>query len=242
MNALYNQQIKTGTIKTFSQISNNERVFSFFCKRLFDLTAATLLLLVLFPIMLIVGLLIKLDSKGPAIFVQKRVGARPHFKNGRVTWETQTFSFFKFRSMVQNADQGLHQAHIQSFIQGTLDTSCGTVKLVGDPRITRIGAFLRKTSLDELPQLLNVLLGTMSLVGPRPVPTYEVESYETWHYERLNAMPGITGFWQVKGRGIVSFDEMIKMDIEYVRTRSFMLDIKLLLLTFFAVFSCRGAR
>jgi lipopolysaccharide/colanic/teichoic acid biosynthesis glycosyltransferase len=192
--------------------------------------------------MLVIALLIRLDSSGSPIFVHERVGSRPRFKNGRVTWEMRKFRFYKFRSMAQNADQGLHQKHIQAFINGTLDTSEGTVKMTNDPRVTRIGAILRKTSLDELPQLFNVLKGTMSLVGPRPVPTYEVEAYEAWHYERLNAMPGITGFWQVKGRGIVAFDEMIKMDIEYVRTRSLWMDIKLLFMTVLAVVSCRGAR
>jgi lipopolysaccharide/colanic/teichoic acid biosynthesis glycosyltransferase len=116
-----------------------------------------------------------------------------------------------------------------------------TVKLTNDPRITRIGHLLRKTSLDEIPQFLNVLRGEMSLVGPRPVPTYEVAEYQAWHYQRLAAAPGLTGLWQVTGRGQVSFDEMIEMDIEYVRNKSLWLDLKILVLTVFVVLSGRGA-
>jgi lipopolysaccharide/colanic/teichoic acid biosynthesis glycosyltransferase len=223
-------------------IHNRNSMFWFALKRIVDVAFAASLLVILAPLMLIIAVLIKLDSRGGAFFIQERVGARPVFKNGRLDWEIKNFRFFKFRSMAQNADQGLHQAHIQAFINGSLDTSEGTVKLTNDPRVTRIGAFLRKTSLDELPQLFNVLRGEMSLVGPRPVPTYEVEGYQPWHYERLNAMPGITGLWQVKGRGIVSFEDMIRMDIEYVRTRTLWSDIKILFLTFAAVFSCRGAK
>ena len=192
--------------------------------------------------MLVVALLIRLDSRGPAIFVQKRVGARPRLENGRVRWETCTFKFYKFRSMTHRADDALHRNHIKAFIDGTLDTSSGTFKLNNDPRITRIGAFLRRTSLDELPQLWNVIKGDMSLVGPRPVPTYEVEGYQPRHFERLHVMPGITGLWQVKGRSQVTFEDMINLDIEYVRTRSLWVDMKLLFLTVPAALWGRGAK
>jgi lipopolysaccharide/colanic/teichoic acid biosynthesis glycosyltransferase len=121
-----------------------------------------------------------------------------------------------------------------------LDTSV-TVKLTDDPRITRVGRFLRRTSLDELPQLLNVLKGEMSLVGPRPVPPYEAAAYQDWHRERLAGLPGITGLWQVKGRGLVSFTEMVRMDIEYLRSQSTWLDFKIMLATIPAVLFGRGA-
>jgi lipopolysaccharide/colanic/teichoic acid biosynthesis glycosyltransferase len=142
--------------------------------------------------------------------------------------------------MTQNADQSLHQTHIQAYVEERLDTT-RIVKLTDDPRVTRVGRILRRTSLDELPQLLNVLKGDMSLVGPRPVPIYEAAAYADWHRERLAALPGITGLWQVDGRGRVSFTEMVRMDIAYVRNQSLLLDIKLLLSTIPAVLSGRGA-
>lgn len=242
MGLFQSRPITIAKATTIAYTTQRHTVIWFSLKRIFDTVSAALLLLLLSPLMLLLALLIKLDSRGPAIFVQERVGAKPRFQHGRLIWEITKFRFFKFRSMTHNADQGLHQTHIQAFINGTLDTSQGGVKLSNDPRVTRIGAFLRKTSLDELPQLVNVLRGEMSLVGPRPVPTYEVEGYQPWHYERLNALPGITGLWQVKGRGIVTFEDMIRMDIDYVRNRSFWLDMKIIALTVLAVFSCRGAK
>jgi lipopolysaccharide/colanic/teichoic acid biosynthesis glycosyltransferase len=194
--------------------------------------------------MVLIAALIRLDSPGPIIFVQERVGARRRYTGGRTIWEIQNFHFYKFRSMVHNADQSLHQAYINAWIEGSVrvaDATRATFKLTNDPRITRVGSILRKTSLDELPQLVNVLKGEMSLVGPRPVPTYEVAKYEVLHYERFTARPGITGLWQVKGRGHVSFDEMIHMDIEYAQSQSLWLDIKILVLTIPAVLSGRGA-
>jgi lipopolysaccharide/colanic/teichoic acid biosynthesis glycosyltransferase len=146
--------------------------------------------------------------------------------------------------MRQNSDQSLHQAYIKEFVEGQAapsDADGSKFKLTNDPRVTRIGRFIRKTSLDELPQLLNVLKGEMSLVGPRPVPTYEVAAYRAWHHERLAALPGITGIWQVQGRCQVPFEEMIRMDIDYVRRQSPWLDLKLLFLTIPAVVSGEGA-
>ena len=146
--------------------------------------------------------------------------------------------------MMNNADQSLHQEHIKHYVQGTLtaaEESNAAVKIKDDPRITRVGHILRKTSLDELPQLINVLKGEMSIIGPRPVPLYEVAEYQEWHYQRLAAYPGLTGLWQLDGRGEVSFEEMIKMDIEYVQKQSLWLNIKILALTPFAVLSGRGA-
>jgi lipopolysaccharide/colanic/teichoic acid biosynthesis glycosyltransferase len=209
-------------------------------KRATDLVLVVPLLLLLLPVLLIVAVAVKLDSPGPCLFVQERVGARRRKRADDTVWELCTFPMFKFRSMVHGADPTLHRAHIQAFVEERLDTR-DTVKLTGDPRITRVGRLIRRTSLDELPQLLNVLRGEMSLVGPRPVPIYEAAAYLDWHRERLAALPGITGLWQVKGRGVVSFTEMVRMDIEYVRRQSFLLDLEILLSTLPAVVSGRGA-
>lgn len=223
--------------------SRNENIY-YYCKRVMDLVLAVILLVLLAPVMVLITILIKLDSSGPIFFVQERVGAKRRSGNGQTVWEIHTFACYKFRSMVKNADPSLHQAHIKAYVEGRVDTLAGDeakFKLKNDPRITRIGKLLRKTSLDELPQLFNVLKGEMSLVGPRPVPTYEVAEYHPWHYERLTTLPGLTGPWQIHGRGEVTFDEMIQMDIEYVRNASLWLDIKTLFLTVPAVLSGRGA-
>ena len=212
-------------------------------KRLMDIVGATLLILILSPLFLLVAILIKLDSSGPIFFKQERVGSRQQNKNGQSSWIIQNFKVYKFRSMLHNTDQSLHQAHIKSFVEGRTEMfeANGTFKLTNDPRITRVGQILRRTSMDELPQLLNVIKGEMSLVGPRPVPTYEVAAYSKQHYRRLATLPGITGWWQVKGRGQVSFEGMIEMDIDYVRRQSLWLDIKITLLTIPAILSGRGA-
>jgi lipopolysaccharide/colanic/teichoic acid biosynthesis glycosyltransferase len=217
-----------------------DRAAFFFCKRAMDVVLASLLLIALLPLLLLIAIAIKLDSPGPVLFVQNRVGARRRSHRGRTVWAVVQFPVYKFRSMVQNANQAVHRAHIQAFVEERLDTA-GTVKLTGDARVTRAGRILRRTSLDELPQLFNVLRGEMSLVGPRPVPIYEAAAYLDWHRERLAALPGITGLWQVRGRGQVTFTEMVRMDIEYVRNQSLWLDIKILAATVPAVLSARGA-
>ncbi len=213
-------------------------------KRALDVALACLALAVLSPVMLAVALAVKLDSPGPVLFRQKRAGARLKRLGGKLCLEIGAFEMLKFRSMVQNADQGLHQAHVQAFVEGRLAANGNggaAFKLSNDPRVTRVGRGLRRTSLDELPQLINVLRGEMSLVGPRPVPLYEVEHYDQWHRERLNALPGITGLWQVTGRCAVGFDEMVRLDIDYVRRQSLGLDAKILVMTIPAVLSGRGA-
>jgi lipopolysaccharide/colanic/teichoic acid biosynthesis glycosyltransferase len=142
--------------------------------------------------------------------------------------------------MYKDADPSLHQEHIKAYAEGMLDETKG-IKLKDDPRITRVGRFLRETSLDELPQTFNVLKGEMSLVGPRPVVVYEADLYDLWHSERFNVLPGITGLWQVTGRSTVSFDEQLRLDIRYIRNQSLLLDIQILLKTISAVLSKRGA-
>lgn len=205
-------------------------------KRAFDVVAVFFGLILLSPLYLIITLIIKLDSKGPVIYKQLRIG-----ENG------QPFTMFKFRSMRVDADPELHKQHIARLIRDNLNpeqlsgSKGGSLKIEHDPRITRVGQFLRKSSLDELPQLVNVLLGEMSLVGPRPPLLYEVDLYKDWHKQRFEVQPGITGIWQVRGRNLVSFDEMVRMDIEYIEHQSIWLDIILLLQTPRAVFEARGA-
>ncbi len=213
-------------------------------KRALDLIVATLALVILSPLMALIAVLIVLDSGWPVIFAQERVGSRRWTHDGYSYWQRTLFTCYKFRTMVRDADQSMHQAFIKAFVEGREEPSDATgakFKLTNDPRVTRVGRLLRKTSLDELPQLVNVLKGEVSLVGPRPVPTYEVDEYQAWHRERLAALPGVTGLWQVNGRCQVSFDESIRMDIEYVRHQSLGLDVKILLLTIPAVLSGRGA-
>jgi lipopolysaccharide/colanic/teichoic acid biosynthesis glycosyltransferase len=226
------------------QTNDTENNLYFWCKRCLDVILAALLLVLLLPLILVIMVLIKLDSPGAAIFRQERVGAKRQCMGRQAIWIPRNFSIYKFRSMIQNADSSLHEAYIRDFVEGRLPASPesgGNFKLTNDPRVTRVGRFIRKFSLDELPQLVNVLKGDMSLVGPRPVPPYEVAGYRNGHHKRLAALPGITGYWQVKGRCRVSFEEMIRMDIGYIRNASLLLDLKILVLTIPAVLSRRGA-
>ena len=210
-------------------------------KRVFDVVVGAILLALGSPLFALIGLAIKLDSRGSVFFRQVRIGARPRLSDGSVVWDIRQFSVFKFRSMRAASDESIHAAHVRAFVEGRLDPSHGSFKLQDDDRITRVGRVLRRTSLDELPQLINVVRGEMSLVGPRPVPPYEVDLYEDWQMERLSAMPGVTGAWQVSGQGRVTFDEMIRMDIDYVRRHSFLGDLKLLAQTVPAILSGAGA-
>jgi lipopolysaccharide/colanic/teichoic acid biosynthesis glycosyltransferase len=206
-------------------------------KRAVDVVAGALGLAMCAPLFLVIALAIKLTSKGPVFFRQRRIG---QFGT--------PFVFLKFRSMFLNNDPKIHREYVQQLISGkaapqpTTVNGGGAYKLTKDPRVTRVGAFLRRTSLDELPQLYNVLRGEMSLVGPRPAIPYEVEAYRPWHRRRvLHAKPGITGLWQVSGRSRVGFDEMVRLDVRYAMTRSFLLDLKILLMTPKAVLLGDGA-
>jgi lipopolysaccharide/colanic/teichoic acid biosynthesis glycosyltransferase len=228
-----------------------DRPVYFFCKRVLDLFLTGAALVALLPVMALVALLVAWDSPGPVIFTQQRVGARRRVRNGQFYWQRTLFTMYKFRSMRVDAAPELHRQYISAYIAGdeasmaALQPKKGGAntrfKLNGDPRITRVGAFLRKTSLDELPQLWNVLCGDMALVGPRPPILYEVDMYRPWHMERLHAVPGMTGLWQVSGRGDLGFDDMVKLDVEYARTQSFWLDIKILFGTLPAVLFSKGA-
>jgi lipopolysaccharide/colanic/teichoic acid biosynthesis glycosyltransferase len=202
-------------------------------KRVLDIVGSLTLLVVLSPLFLLIAALAKLKSPGPVIFGQVRVGQM-----------MKPFTMLKFRTMHVGADNTLHQEYVTRFINSTAET-CGAeriFKLANDPRVTPVGRILRKTSLDELPQLWNVLRGDMSLVGPRPPLGYELEQYKPWHYRRvLEAKPGITGLWQVAGRSRTTFDQMVRLDLRYARTCSVWTDIKILLATPAAVISGKGA-
>jgi lipopolysaccharide/colanic/teichoic acid biosynthesis glycosyltransferase len=215
-------------------------------KRVLDVTVAVALILICLPLLLAIALAILLDGGWPVLYRQERVGGRRSGRRGRAEWRERRFQILKFRTMVPGADSSpLHEEFIRLFVAGDLapqERDRAGFKLCDDPRVTRVGRFLRATSLDELPQLFNVLGGTMSLVGPRPVPPYEAALYESWHRERLAGLPGITGPWQVEGRGRVSFEEMAKLDIDYVRHRTLRRDMSLLLRTVPVVFKKRGAR
>jgi lipopolysaccharide/colanic/teichoic acid biosynthesis glycosyltransferase len=225
-----------------------DRVHYYLFKRMLDVIVSAIALVIVSPLLVVIAVAIVLDSGWPIIFVQERVGAQRRLRAGRSYWQPTTFNCYKFRSMVQNADPCVHQAFVKAFIrndQGNMAAlqgeECGTRKLVHDPRVTRLGRLLRRSSLDELPQLWNVLKGEMSLVGPRPPIPYEVAEYEAWHLRRLQTKPGLTGLWQVKARGSADFDEMVKLDIRYIEHQSFWLDLKIILETPRAVLGGQGA-
>jgi lipopolysaccharide/colanic/teichoic acid biosynthesis glycosyltransferase len=222
MNVLYRQPL------------TNEKRLQFGMKDLFDRMISMCFFLALLPVFLVIATLIKLSSRGPVFFRQERIGLN-----------CRTFRLLKFRTMRPGNDPSIHREFVTKLIRGeAVDAQANgeaMFKLTNDPRITRIGKFLRKTSLDELPQLINVMRGEMSLVGPRPPIMYEVEEYDIWHRRRLLSMkPGITGLWQVVGRSRTSFDGMVRLDILYVSTWSFWLDLKLLFKTPLVVFTGKG--
>jgi lipopolysaccharide/colanic/teichoic acid biosynthesis glycosyltransferase len=219
-----------------------------------DYFLASIMLVVCAPLFAIIALAIKINSPGPVLFVQQRVGT-----GGR------SFAFYKFRTMLHNADDTVHREYARDFIvNGKADSNgngngkgnghshgkkngngngngAKVYKLTRDPRVTAVGTFLRRTSLDELPQLLNVLRGDMSLVGPRPPVVYELEHYQDWHKRRLSARPGLTGLWQVSGRSSVPFDEMVLLDLYYIEHRSLWMDVRILAKTLPVMLTGNGA-
>jgi exopolysaccharide biosynthesis polyprenyl glycosylphosphotransferase len=206
-------------------------------KRVMDIAGSLMALLFLSPIFAVIAAAIKLTSKGPIFFRQNRIGQYG-----------EPFTFVKFRSMYVNNDARVHREYVQKLIAGKAEKQLcdtngdGVYKLTEDPRVTPVGSFLRRTSLDELPQFFNVLQGKMSLVGPRPPVPYEVEAYDCWHRRRLlEARPGITGLWQVNGRSRVKFDDMVRLDLRYAQTWSPWMDLKILLRTPGAVVFGEGA-
>jgi exopolysaccharide biosynthesis polyprenyl glycosylphosphotransferase len=190
-----------------------------FAKRTIDLVSAALVLLIGAPVFAVLAILVKLSSPGPVLFRQTRLG-----RDGK------PFTFYKFRTMQHKNDDSVHRSFAEDFIQGAAgDMSDSRVfKMVRDPRVTPIGAFLRRSSLDEIPQFFNVVRGEMSLVGPRPPICYEIEHYQDWHKDRLKVTPGLTGLWQVSGRSQVPFDEMVRLDLHYISHWSLSLDLKIM--------------
>jgi lipopolysaccharide/colanic/teichoic acid biosynthesis glycosyltransferase len=226
-------------VALYPDISRKEdsKKLAFGIKRAMDIFGSATALVFAAPLLAIIAVAIKLTSKGPVLFRQERLGQYG-----------QPFTFLKFRSMYTNCDAKIHQEYVNQFITGQIGETAeedGTrpiFKIQKDPRVTSIGRFIRKTSLDELPQFLNVLRGEMSLVGPRPPIAYEFRAYDLWHRRRvLEIKPGITGLWQVEGRSRTRFDDMVRLDLKYARGWSIWLDLKILVQTPSAVFSGDGA-
>jgi len=217
-----------GSIKKDVQetiISYNCSFTYYFIKRFIDIVCAIIGIVFLSPLMLITSVAIKINSKGPVIFAQERVG-----KGGHI------FKMYKFRSMVVNAEDLLYKLKSQNEMSGPM------FKMKKDPRITRVGKFIRKTSIDELPQLFNVLKGEMSLVGPRPNLPEEVAKFNDWQKQKFLVKPGLTCYWQVMGRNDIGFEEWMRLDIKYIKDRSTLLDLKLIFKTFFVLFGDEHAR
>lgn len=217
--------MKEKTDENILSVASSEKQFYFFIKGTFDCIASFIGIIILSPIFLIVSLAIKIDDpEGPIIFTQERVG-----KDG------SKFTMYKFRTMCVNAEEQLAQLLKYNEVEGAM------FKMKEDPRITNIGRILRKTSFDEFPQLINVIKGEMSLVGPRPPLPREVKEYTEYDFQRLLVKPGCTGLWQVSGRSNLSFDEMVKLDIQYIKQQNILLDSRILLKTILIVFNFNGA-
>ena len=240
---IFESLVKNGCIQSdafFFDLYDSMDGISWFQSKLksgIDIVGSVICILALMPIMLITALVIKVTSPGPVIFKQLRLG-----KQGI------PFTFYKFRSMYVNIDDQIHREYTRNLISGQQkEINHGSeenpfYKIKSDPRITRVGKIIRKTSIDELPQFFNVLKGEMSLVGPRPALSYEVEKYKPWHLRRiLEVKPGITGLWQVQGRSIVGWDDSVRLDIQYIKKKSLIFDLKILLRTVKVVLCCKGA-
>jgi lipopolysaccharide/colanic/teichoic acid biosynthesis glycosyltransferase len=242
----YNKEAAQSQLNSVA--ANLRTHFYFIAKRTIDIIAASLVLLVAGIPMLIIAILIELETPGSAIFAQERVTARrKRIVNGKAEFDVVTFTCYKFRTMYKDASNEMHKAFVQAFIKNDAAAMAAinggdaeTKKIVNDPRVTLIGKFLRKTSLDELPQFINVLKGEMTLVGPRPCIPYEVEEYQAWHRQRLQAVGGITGLWQVSARSAADFDGMCQLDIEYIEQRSLINDLKLMIKTPIVMIFGRG--
>lgn len=226
LSGLHTANLKVGSLNSVAALTSKTEanLGGLIAKRLIDITGVLVALSIAAIPMIAIAIWVKLDSQGPIIFRQTRVG-----KNG------ETFSFYKFRSMYVNAEARLAD------LQQHSETDGATFKMKNDPRVTKVGRFIRRFSLDELPQLFNILLGQMTLVGPRPGLPREVIRYEPWQHRRLEVTPGLTGLWQVSGRSDIKFDEMVKLDIYYVDHWSLSLDIKILIKTIKTVLKAEGA-
>ncbi|EOU2057311.1 sugar transferase [Clostridium perfringens] len=221
---MYESMEKVQEGEEYIKVDQGNRIYLFF-KRVIDILGSGFGLIILSPLFLIVAIAIKIeDSKGSVLFSQKRVG-----QYGK------EFNMYKFRSMVSNAEELKAKLMEQNEMSGPM------FKMKHDPRITRVGKFIRKTSIDELPQLINILKGEMSLVGPRPSLPKEVAKFESWMLKRLEVKPGLTCYWQVMGRNDIDFEDWMKLDVKYVDDRNLWLDIKLIFKTFFVLFGDESA-
>jgi len=209
-----------------------EPLWQAIARRLLDVTVASTLIFLLSPLLLALTIAIRLDSRGSALFRQRRVG-----------FGEREFTVLKFRSMRTDADPGGHRDYVTALIKGKKANGGrkNLYKLAVDDRITPVGRWIRRWSLDELPQLFNVVAGDMALVGPRPAIPYEVAEYPSWYLDRFAVKPGLTGLWQVSGRNERTYEEMVRLDIEYAERRSFFLDLSILARTPFTVLARRGA-
>jgi lipopolysaccharide/colanic/teichoic acid biosynthesis glycosyltransferase len=221
------------TLSPHPALAQEESTAARAARRALDMTVAALVLLLAAPLLLAIALIVRLDSRGPAIFSQERIGLNE-----------LPFTVHKFRTMYAEADPAPHREYIAQLVGGAVanqaDNGQALFKLAVDDRVTPVGRFLRKTSIDELPQLWNVLRGDMSLVGPRPVVPYELEHYSSEQFRRFSVKPGLTGLWQVSGRNEKTYTEMVELDLEYVDRRSLVLDLSILLKTFPVVVERRG--
>ncbi len=207
-------EITAGYVVEQRAMFGNVSLLYSFGKRIFDILVSLAALILLLPLFLVVIILVKIDSLGPVFFSQKRNGFKGEY-----------FNMYKFRSMVADAEDRFKALEDKNEVSGNM------FKIKNDPRITRVGKVLRKTSIDELPQLLNVLKGDMSIVGPRPPIGREVQKYDAWHNLRLSVKPGITGLWQISGRNDIGFEDMCRLDLKYIRERGFLYDLKIILKT-----------
>jgi lipopolysaccharide/colanic/teichoic acid biosynthesis glycosyltransferase len=230
-------------------IFDSDREFTYLAKRVLDIVMSAFFLILLFPLFLVIAISIKLDSNGPIFYIQERVGSRRKKLGQYSYWRWETFPCYKFRTMKNNSHSTIHKNYVTAFInddEAAMAALQGKEtkvrKLENDDRITRVGRILRKFSLDEVPQFLNVFLGDMSLVGPRPAILYEVELYKPWHFKRLTTKQGLTGLWQVTSRSSVSFDEMVQLDLKYIEDQSIWMDLKIILKTPIAMLTAKGAK
>ncbi|MDP4145736.1 MAG: sugar transferase [Bacillota bacterium] len=207
-------------------VSAKDKIIYSFFKRVLDVLSSFCALIILSPIFILLAVLVKLDSSGPAFFGHRRLG-----KDGRI------IKVYKFRTMVQNAEEALKRLTPEEKREFQEN-----FKLEYDPRVTKLGSFLRKSSLDELPQLLNILIGNMTVVGPRPIVEKELDKYGIYKYKLLTVKPGLTGNWQANGRSDTTYEERVKLDMDYIDNRSFLLDMKIIFKTFGAVVKKEGAR
>jgi lipopolysaccharide/colanic/teichoic acid biosynthesis glycosyltransferase len=219
------------TIQELTRVESRPSVVTTVAGRLLDMTIAVVVLLVLVPVLVGTAIAVRLSSPGPVLFRQRRLGR-----------DMRPFTVLKFRTMRSDADSALHREYVRSLLGAEPEQHAegGLYKLAIDPRVTKVGRFLRSWSLDEVPQLWNVLRGEMSLVGPRPVIEYEVEQYPDWYLRRFAVKPGLTGLWQVSGRNERTYEEMVRFDIEYAERRSLWMDLRILARTALVVMRRQG--